>query len=224
MRQRIINSIIALSSIVLLASCGGMDAPYQEFLEGGPIVYVGRVDSLTAYAGRNRAMVEWDKLLDPRATTAKIFWENRTKSMEVKLTAKDEKTQVVIPDLKETSYVFEVCTYDDHGHSSIMSEVPCTVYGSSYESWLYTVRVSSAKLTGTSLAVTFAKAQDETFIGSEISYTATDGTAKTLMVKAPTVSATIPDFSGTAFTYRSVYLPESTAIDTFYSAAIERAL
>ena len=48
-----------------------MDATYKEFIEEGPIVYIGKVDSLKAYAGRNRVMLEWQKLLDPRAKTAK---------------------------------------------------------------------------------------------------------------------------------------------------------
>ena len=43
-----------------------MDATYKEFIEEGPIVYIGKVDSLKAYAGRNRVMLEWQKLLDPQ--------------------------------------------------------------------------------------------------------------------------------------------------------------
>ena len=123
------NFALVFLFIGTLASCDGMDATYKEFIEEGPIVYIGKVDSLKAYAGRNRAMLEWQKLLDPRAKTAKIFWENRTRSTELQLTDKAGLTQVIVKDLAEGSYVFEVCTYDTHGNSSIMSEVPCTVYG-----------------------------------------------------------------------------------------------
>lgn len=103
-----------------------------------------KVDSLKAYAGRNRAMLEWQKLLDPRAKTAKIFWENRTRSTELQLTDKAGLTQVIVKDLAEGSYVFEVCTYDTHGNSSIMSEVPCTVYGDVYEKLLFNTKVKTA--------------------------------------------------------------------------------
>ena len=127
------NFALVFLFIGTLASCDGMDATYKEFIEEGPIVYIGKVDSLKAYAGRNRAMLEWQKLLDPRAKTAKIFWENRTRSTELQLTDKAGLTQVIVKDLAEGSYVFEVCTYDTHGNSSIMSEVPCTVYGDVYE-------------------------------------------------------------------------------------------
>ena len=93
--------IFIFLSIGALISCDGMDATYKEFIEEGPIVYIGKVDSLKAYAGRNRVMLEWQKLLDPRAKTAKIFWENRTKSTELQLTDKATLTQVVVEDLAE---------------------------------------------------------------------------------------------------------------------------
>ena len=76
------NFALVFLFIGTLASCDGMDATYKEFIEEGPIVYIGKVDSLKAYAGRNRAMLEWQKLLDPRAKTAKIFWENRTRYLK----------------------------------------------------------------------------------------------------------------------------------------------
>ena len=52
------NFALVFLFIGTLASCDGMDATYKEFIEEGPIVYIGKVDSLKAYAGRNRAMLE----------------------------------------------------------------------------------------------------------------------------------------------------------------------
>ena len=42
--------IFLFLSIGALISCDGMDATYKEFIEEGPIVYIGKVDSLKAYA------------------------------------------------------------------------------------------------------------------------------------------------------------------------------
>lgn len=165
------NFALVFLFIGTLASCDGMDATYKEFIEEGPIVYIGKVDSLKAYAGRNRAMLEWQKLLDPRAKTAKIFWENRTRSTELQLTDKAGLTQVIVKDLAEGSYVFEVCTYDTHGNSSIMSEVPCTVYGDVYEKLLFNTKVKTAVLKNDVLTITFAASLEPTFFGSEITYT-----------------------------------------------------
>lgn len=200
-----------------LASCDGMDATYKEFIEEGPIVYIGKVDSLKAYAGRNRVMLEWQKLLDPRAKTAKIFWENRTKSTEVELTDKDKLTQFMVKDLAEGSYVFEVCTYDTHGNSSIMVEIPGTSYGDVYENLLFNTKVKTAVFKNNVLTVTFATSLETTFKGSEITYTSSEGKNKTVVLEAPETQIKIDDFAGDHITYRSIYLPEETAIDYFYS-------
>ena len=166
-------------------------------------------------------MREWQKLLDPRAKTAKIFWENRTRSTELQLTDKAGLTQVIVKDLAEGSYVFEVCTYDTHGNSSIMSEVPCTVYGDVYEKLLFNTKVKTAVLKNDVLTITFAASLEPTFFGSEITYTSIDGGDKTVILKAPETQIKIDDFAGDRIIYRSVYLPEETAIDYFYSESDE---
>ena len=193
--------IFIFLSIGALISCDGMDATYKEFIEEGPIVYIGKVDSLKAYAGRNRVMLEWQKLLDPRAKTAKIFWENRTKSTELQLT--------------------DICTYDTYGNSSIMSEVPCAVYGDVYEKLLFNTKVKTAVLKNDVLTVTFAASLEPTFFASEITYMSSEGKNKTVLLKAPATQVKIDDFAGDHITYRSVYLPEETAIDYFYSESDE---
>ena len=193
--------IFIFLSIGALISCDGMDATYKEFIEEGPIVYIGKVDSLKAYAGRNRVMLEWQKLLDPRAKTAKIFWENRTKSTELQLT--------------------EIFTYDTYGNSSIMSEVPCAVYGDVYEKLLFNTKVKTAVLKNDVLTVTFAASLEPTFFASEITYMSSEGKNKTVLLKAPATQVKIDDFAGDHITYRSVYLPEETAIDYFYSESDE---
>lgn len=202
-----------------LVSCDGMDATYKEFIEDGPIVYIGKVDSLKAYAGRDRVMLEWQKLLDPRAKTAKIFWENRTKSLDVPLTDNSKITQFVVDNLAEGTYVFEVCTYDTHGNSSIMSEVPCVVYGDIYEKLLFNTKVKTAVFKDGELTITFSSSLESTFFGSEITYMSSENISKTVILEAPETVIKIDDFSGSNFTYRSVYLPEKTAIDYFYSTS-----
>ena len=127
----------------------------------------------------------------------------------------------IVKDLAEGSYVFEVCTYDTHGNSSIMSEVPCTVYGDVYEKLLFNTKVKTAVLKNDVLTITFAASLEPTFFGSEITYTSIDGGDKTVILKAPETQIKIDDFAGDRIIYRSVYLPEETAIDYFYSESDE---
>lgn len=227
------NIAILLMLIGGLASCDGMDAHYKDFIEGGPIVYVGKVDSLKAFAGRDRIRIEWRKLLDPRAKTATIFWENGTKSVEVEL-ERGKDMKYVIEGLAEGSYIFDVYTYDGLGNTSIKSEVTGTVYGSGYEKLLFNSQIKSAVLKNEVLTVTFAAPQDDTLIGSEIRYTNTNGEEEIATLVYRTViegdkekgepdkivintKIDIKNLSGKRIEFRSVYLPEPTAIDCFYT-------
>lgn len=227
------NIAILLTMIGGLASCDGMDAHYKDLIKDGPIVYIGKVDSLKAFAGRDRIQIEWRKLLDPRAKTATIFWENGTKSVEVQLEpGKDMK--YVIDGLAEGSYIFDVYTYDGLGNTSIKSETTGTVYGVGYEKLLFNSQIKSAVLKNKILTVTFAAPQDNTLIGSEIRYINTDGEEETANLVYRTVikgdeesgepdkvvintKIEIKNLSGKRIEFRSVYLPEPTAIDYFYT-------
>lgn len=227
------NIAILLTMIGGLASCDGMDAHYKDLIKDGPIVYIGKVDSLKAFAGRDRIQIEWRKLLDPRAKTATIFWENGTKSVEVQLEpGKDMK--YVIDGLAEGSYIFDVYTYDGLGNTSIKSETTGTVYGAGYEKLLFNSQIKSAVLKNKILTVTFAAPQDNTLIGSEMRYINTDGEEETANLVYRTVikgdeesgepdqvvintKIEIKNLSGKRIEFRSVYLPEPTAIDYFYT-------
>lgn len=209
--------IILLLLVGGLASCDGMDATYKEFIKDGPIVYIGKVDSLKAYSGRNRVMLEWQKLLDPRAKKAKIFWEDGTKSVEIPLTNTLSKTQYIVDNLAEGTYVFEVYTFDDYDNTSVKVEVPGTVYGETYEHLLFNTKVKKAVLKGQQLTITFAESLDNTFQSSEIVYTNAEGKEQSAILKAPQTILEIKNFTGRQFKYRSVYLPDPTSIDLFYS-------
>lgn len=231
--KRVKNIAILLTMIGGLASCDGMDAHYKEFTEEGPIVYIGKVDSLKAFAGRDRIQIEWRKLLDPRAKTATIFWENGTKSVEVQLEpGKDMK--YIIDGLTEGSYIFDVYTYDGLGNTSIMSEATGVVYGAGYEKLLFNSQIKTAVLKNGILTVTFTAPQDNTLIGSEIRYINTDGKEEIAKLVYRTLvpgdeesgepskivvntKIEIKNLSGKRIEFRSVYLPEPTAIDYFYT-------
>lgn len=52
MRKNYIYTILA-AIVTLLCSCDGMDAPYADFIKDGPIVYIGKADSLKAFRVEN---------------------------------------------------------------------------------------------------------------------------------------------------------------------------
>src|SRR3546814_10319167 len=81
MKNRFIYALGFCAAI--LASCGEMDEIHRDFYEDGEIIYPGKADSLKAYPGRYRLGLSWLILADPKATRAKIFWNNRQDSLEM---------------------------------------------------------------------------------------------------------------------------------------------
>src|SRR5690606_39672587 len=96
-----IFSLTALSQ----SSCNKMDSTYREFLGEGPITYTQKVDSLRAFAGRNRVLVAWSSILDPRVKKINITWLGGDKVLEVPVNSPAD-TVTIIDGLKEGNYVF----------------------------------------------------------------------------------------------------------------------
>jgi hypothetical protein len=206
--------------LCLLAGCEGMDATYKEFLGDGPIIYIGKADSVEVFPGRERVLITWQKQNDPRAKTARIFWNNGTSSTgDVPLTP-GSPTSFVVDSLEQGSCVFNVYLYDSYGNKSVAVEATGNVYGSNYESTLQSRRLDKVILSmpGGELIVTFDAVVDSSMVQTEIVYLTAAGDEKTLVLPSSEQTATIADHASPAtFRYRSGYLPEAAAIDIFYS-------
>ena len=86
---------------------------------------------------------------------------------------------------------------------------------------MFNTKVKTAVFKNDVLTITFAASLEPTFFGSEITYMSVDGGDKTVILKTPETQIKIDDFAGNRIIYRSVYLPEETAIDYFYSESDE---
>ena len=53
MKKGILYTLLT-AIIVCMVGCDGMDATYTDFIKDGPIVYIGKADSLKAFSGKNR--------------------------------------------------------------------------------------------------------------------------------------------------------------------------
>ena len=216
--KRFIFLVLSLSALAMI-TCNKMDSTYRDFIKDGQITYSARVDSLKVYSGRNRVMVTWRPISDPRVNKVKIFWSSRADSLEVPIaTGKD--TVAYIEDLAEGNYVFDFYTYDEEGHQSVKSEAVGRVYDTIYERGLLLRDVNNIVVSGTSVTLTFKSMTGVAgYLSQEIVYTSTlDGQQKTVDLPADESELTISDFSGQNFTHRSVYRPQLLSPDLFYSA------
>ncbi|MBC9932638.1 DUF4998 domain-containing protein [Chitinophaga qingshengii] len=220
--------------LVLLAACTKMDDSYKQFLDGGEIIYTGKVDSLKVFPGKNRVLLSWYLVSDPKITKCRVYWNQRGDSAEVavKRTGGTDTIRLFLDKLPENIYTFQVYTYDNAGHSSVKEEVIGNAYGDAYIATLSNRPVRSAKYDAVKKETTIWWFGVNNQVQSvEISYTNNAGAETKMVQVADSVPANprdplefrasvkLPDYkAGTSLKYRTSYKPVKVAIDTFYTA------
>lgn len=209
----------------LLAACKKMDDNYKDFLEPGGIIYPGIALNPQVHPGNNRAMISWLRGPDPQVVKARIYWNNRTDSVELNIGAKEDTIRYTFTSLQENDYTFNIRTFDEKGNASVPVEVSGTVFGERYQSSLLTRALNASTLNsdGTMLIEWGAADTVSGAIATEVRYTNTAGDAVTKRVDAKTDSTEITDYQpNTPYSYRTLFLPDSLAIDTFYTDFVEQ--
>ena len=220
--------IFIIFSLIISASagCEKMNDKHKPWLENGEIVYIGKVDSVKAFAGDKRVMFRY-WISDPRVKTLNISWSLGNDSLEVPVPAHlpEESFEVYIgkneKNITEGDHTFQWVSHDEHGNRSIVVETTAKVYGAKYQNRLDNRPVISAELNGTDVTLVWGGKLSDDEIGVNVSYTNTsDETVTINYTSDEATSAVIPDVKLTApVMYRTLFVPEPTAIDTFATVA-----
>lgn len=214
-------SIILLLLVgCIIKSCTGMDEEYKEFLKPETI-YVGTADSLKIFPGNGRLIINFE-LTDPSITKTVFYWNNKSDSMEMDISM--EKTKEIIntkiENLTEGTYSFNVITYDSKGNSSITKTVVGRVYGDKYASSLLDTPIKGAYVNDkdpTKVDINWGN-PDDSAIGMEIFYTNSSDEEVFLYCPVQYKDTILVDRKeSTNLRYRTLFLPEENAIDTFYT-------
>jgi hypothetical protein len=204
-----------------------MDEVYKEFLKP-EIPYVGAPDSIKVLPGKDRLALRFE-LKDPSTTNILIYWNNRNDSTRanVNMVKPIEIVEVEIKNLLENAYSFDLIAHDSKGNSSIIKSVVGKVYGSKYATSLLDTPVKGAYINdkNTDLVDVSWGTPDETALGMDIIYTNESGDEIELYAsawnsqsgQAVKVTQLENHKSGTNLMYRTLFLPDPLAIDTFYT-------
>jgi endo-1,4-beta-xylanase len=203
--------------ICYIFSCKKNDAIKKD------TVQVEAADSLKASPGINRIRLSWE-VSDPAVKKAVIVIDN-SDSVVVPREAGDTMS-LTLTKLGEGNHSFSLYLYDAAGHSSGRSKVVGRVYGSQY--------IQSA-LPWALRDVTFYDEKGELVIGwskpelaalgGEVEYTDTLNAVQLKRVPADSDITVLKDYKpGASFKYRTLYLPEPDAIDTFFTGYQTKAV
>ncbi|MFV0418946.1 MAG: DUF4998 domain-containing protein [Dysgonomonas sp.] len=218
-----LSTILLLFVGFILKSCTGMDEVYKEFLKP-EIIYVGKADSLKVFPGNGRLIINFE-LTDPSITHATFYWNNKSDSakMNISMEKTKEIIDVEIENLSEGTYSFDAFTYNEKGNSSIKATVVGRVYGEKFADALLDTPVKGAYVNDkdhTKVDVDWGN-PDATALGMEIIYT--NSSDEEVFLYAP-ITPNMPSTvlsnhkENTNFRYRTLFLPEENAIDTFYTS------
>lgn len=211
---------IAGVALLLMAACEKDYYQYEKYIANGPIVYPGRPDTVQALAGKERIQLKWKVPSDLNITGYKVFWNFGVDSLSVpgRTNGSTDSVTIYINNLSQGAYSFTVYAYDKPGHRSVGTQAIGNVYGSIFTSTIFNRPYSTLKKeTATSKLSVAWVGLDAKCVGTEWNYTKTDGQTATLF--SPLGDST--NITGINVTkpisYRSLFLPENKAIDTFYT-------
>ncbi|HMR18599.1 MAG TPA: DUF4998 domain-containing protein [Sphingobacterium sp.] len=217
------KTLFLICILGLCVSCNKIDYMHKQYIEDGPIKYVGKLDSAEAYPGLNRVLIQSLKPSDPEATRVKVRWEFEgvQDSVEREIgSLVDEKGKVSLPidNLAEGDYTFFVTTYNTQGNSSVPVEINGSVYGERVQATIRAFPLRNASFENGRLTINWGTQSAATAQRSELTYQSTSGSEKKLIIAVGTVSTIIDDYQpeGT-LKYLTLHLPRPNAVDTLSS-------
>lgn len=112
------NKTVSLLLLLSCLSCTKMDHAYKDYLGDGEIIYPGAPFNLEAHSGRSRLEIQFTQSGDPNIVKYMISWNNKGKQLEAPADKINKIQKVLIPDLAEGEYTFEIVAVDKAGNKS----------------------------------------------------------------------------------------------------------
>lgn len=219
----------------MYTACSDMNDSMDPYLSKGEIIYLAKPDSVKLFPGEDRFLMRfW--LSDPRATELFVYWDQKKDSLIIPLQegrSFADSIDIYVgreSGIQEKSYTLQLVTYDKHKNTSIQDEYNVNVYGELFANSIIVRQIKSAKYTSGTVRIAWGGSYNAKEYGVKLFYKSKDGVdveevyttealkkgqgnddglEEVLVLKNMDVSAPL--------IYTTVYLPEPTAIDTFYT-------
>jgi hypothetical protein len=215
--------ITILSSIILIfaSACSDINELHDKYLINGETIYIAKFDSMYLYPGRERVMLEY-WLSDPKAKKCEIKWALGNDSIikDIHITPLNQPDYLFIDNLNEGSISFDIINRDQNfKYASVKDSYTLTVYGDNFQATLINVAIRNLKYNATKSEVSYTWSGNyDNTIGYQLKYTDKMGASIDTILPIANRNIVLKQFPPNgSFEYRTLYLPEPTAIDTFYT-------
>lgn len=228
MKQKKYLSLILISLFTFLA-CSKMNDKHDLYLQEGEIMYIGRVDSAKILPGHNRFLLRY-WITDMRAKELMIYWNQMKNSLIVPIPAhqSSDSIDVLIGDkddiMPEGNYTFQLISSDGGNLRSIIFEKLGNVYGAQFSSMLSDRFVKSLDYDSDKgeISINWGEPSSAREIGVEMTYFTGEKKNVVQYTNAEMGSKTVLNDVNVekGVSYRTMFLPEPLAIDTFFRASV----
>jgi len=213
-----ICAIIGLASF--LVACHKMDETYEGFLTGGEMKYAKKPDTIWISPGKNRLKLS-TVLIGTNYSKYMVYWNDGQDSLEVPVGEKKymDTLEVLIAPLAEGDCAVKVYTYDMEQYRSIVTEANGVIYGDAYQSTLFNRIALAFQLDDKGKPLVMWDSRNpRQAVAVELVFKDQEQMAHRLIQPIEeTKTAIAYDLLGDSLQYRTLFLPDSNAIDTFYT-------
>ncbi|WP_303917696.1 DUF4998 domain-containing protein [Draconibacterium sediminis] len=206
---------------MLFNACQDMEDIHSQYLEDGDIIYAAKPLLIQTFAGQKRIGLKYYLLNAVNVTKCIVEWNDGADSQSIDIAPNVplDSVEFMINNLEEKSYIFKIYTVDNNGNRSIKEQITGSSYDAKYISGLTNRSLVSIEGGGTTDSLIIAWSTPPSGnTGVELTYNNMEGQPVTKMV-LPEEDRTIIrgwESEGT-MSYKSFYIPEENAIDTFES-------
>ena len=192
--KKIYALIAFVISVLSITSCDDFMDVHKEYIEGGEIIYAPKPDSLRFIAGKGRILFKCRTYNAPNVRSIDVYWNDGLDSLiiPVELNTGYDSLSVILDNMEEKSYTFNVRTTDNFGHKSLYLTAFGTSYSEIYQSTLNDRRIKNISLSDKEGVLEWYSAP-KNLVKNEIRYVKKDGSLVTVEMPSTDYIIKLPE-------------------------------
>lgn len=221
--------VLGISFFSILVSCTDTYSVHEEYLKGGEVAYTNKVDSLTTVSGNKRVKIVGYISNAFNVDEIVVYWNKGKDSKRfpyIKTANKVDKLELIVDNLDEKSYEFEVYSKNATNDTSVKNVAYGTVYGDTYKSNLSSREINKTSFGTDNTAVLNFKVADELTRNTEVKYFDMSGVEQVKTLASTVADVVIDNIDNSRpIQYRTFFVPtpkdklgNETTLDLFDSA------
>lgn len=209
-------AIIPLLAILLFMSCDGFMDIHKDYIKDGEIIYAPKPDTISFNSGNGRLLFKCRTYNATNVETINVYWNDHLDSLIIPVELKTgyDSISVILDNMIEKSYTFNVRTTDIFGHKSLYATDFGVSYGEIYISSLSNRRIKSINVIEGITKVEWYSSM-KGMVETEIKYLNAENKEVVTKVLAEDYEVELENaLPNSPIEYRSMYKPDKFSIDT----------